>query len=185
MLTKIQLERMLRSESSLLTNNGRSELNIASVLIILFFKKNNLHVILTKRSGNLRNHAGEISFPGGVFSPEDKFIINTAIRETREEIGIIVPKKLILRKLDEVFTSNSKYKIIPYIALLDRIPNTITSIEVEKVFAPPLLKLFKTIEFYGGYQSESEFLRYIYEGEVIWGATARILHQLSRFIRPC
>ena len=184
MLTKIQLERMLRSESSLLINTGRSELNIASVLIILFFKKRSLHVILTKRSSNLRNHAGEISFPGGVFSSEDKFLINTAIRETREEIGIVVPKKLILRKLDEVFTSNSRYKIIPYIAVLDRIPNTITSIEVEKVFAPPLLKLLKTIEFYGGYQSESEFLRYIYEGEVIWGATARILHQLSRFIMP-
>src|SRR5262245_29538609 len=184
MLTKIQLKRMLRSESSLLTNNGRSELNIASVLIILFFKKSNLHVILTKRSSNLRNHAGEISFPGGVFSPEDKFLINTAIRETKEEIGINVPKKLILRKLDEVFTTNSKYKIIPYIALLHRIPNTITSLEVEKVFAPPLLKLLKTIEYYRGYQTELEVIRYLYQGNVIWGATARILHQLSRFISP-
>ena len=102
MLTRIQLEKILKSRSSLFINIESSELNIASVLIILFFKKKILHVILTKRSSDLRNHAGEISFPGGGFIPEDKYLINTAIRETKEEIGIKVPERSILRKLENV-----------------------------------------------------------------------------------
>lgn len=182
MLTRIQLEKILKSGSSLFINIESSELNIASVLIILFFKKKILHVILTKRSSNLRNHAGEISFPGGVFIPEDKYLINTAIRETKEEIGIKVPERSILRKLENVLTSNSKHMIIPYIALLERSPITVTNIEVEKVLDFPLLKLLKTIEYPCGYQKRSEVFKYVYEGEVIWGATARILHQLSQFM---
>ena len=79
-------------------------------------------------------------------------------------------------------TSNSKHMIIPYIALLERSPITVTNIEVEKVLDFPLLRLLKTIEYPCGYQKRSEVFRYVYEGEVIWGATARILRQLSQFM---
>ncbi len=66
-------------------------------MVIIHFPKNIPSILLTKRSIYLKNHAGEISFPGGKFSPStDKSFLDTAIRETYEEIGIKINKKQII-----------------------------------------------------------------------------------------
>ena len=58
---------------------------VYGVLIILFYKHNNIHVLLTQRTHNVKTHKGQISFPGGLYKKTDKLMINTALRETSEE----------------------------------------------------------------------------------------------------
>ena len=57
-------------------------------MLLIHFTRSSPHVLLTKRSSHLRSHGGEISFPGGRYTKEDENLINTAIRETGEEIGL-------------------------------------------------------------------------------------------------
>ena len=71
---------------------------------------------MTKRSPNLKNHAGEISFPGGKVSKSDHSILDTAIRETHEEIGLSIKKKII-GSLTPTYTYTTKILIYPFIAL--------------------------------------------------------------------
>ena len=69
------------------------------VLVIIHYSEIIPHIILTKRSSNLRSHANEISFPGGKYANEDNSLIETAIRETKEEIGIDIMREISLEGL--------------------------------------------------------------------------------------
>jgi 8-oxo-dGTP pyrophosphatase MutT (NUDIX family) len=93
----------------------------ASVLVIIHYNQIIPHIILTKKSSNLRCHASEISFPGGKYVKEDKSLIETAIRETKEEIGIDIMRGDIIGRLARVRTLTSKFIIMPFVTLQDRI----------------------------------------------------------------
>ncbi len=153
----------------------------SGVLVIIHFPANIPSVLLTKRSLNLKNHGGEISFPGGKFYPSDKSILDTAIRETYEEIGISIKKKQIIGCLRPTYTYTSKILIYPFIALEEKIINKLqpNSAEVEQVINLSFKKLKASL-------SEDEFhlnnnlkmFKFIIDDYIIWGATARILKDL-------
>jgi 8-oxo-dGTP pyrophosphatase MutT (NUDIX family) len=158
-----------------------SMFRVAAVLVIIHYSKIIPHIILTKRSSNLRSHANEISFPGGKYVKEDKSLIETAIRETKEEIGIDIMRRDIIGRLERVKTLTSNFIIMPFVTLQDRISEPKIYVdEIEKVIDVPLMEVLGTIAPDSDHYnlSVTEVYKFTYENEVIWGATARILKQL-------
>ena len=99
-------------------NLGRT----APVLIIIHCKNMIPHVLLTRRSSNLKSHTGEISFPGGQYSSaQDLSLLDTALRETKEEVGLSFRLKDILGQLESVYTLTSNYSIVPFITIQKKI----------------------------------------------------------------
>lgn len=160
------------------------EFKFAAVMITIHFTNRNPNVILIKRTRLVKNHAGEISFPGGNFMKVDNEMLETAIRETSEEVGIKIKREQVIGNLNAERTLSSRYIIYPYVSLLDRIPVIIdTNYEVEKIIDAPLIPLLKSRESDIKHQQEysiPQLPKFTYKNETIWGATARILDQLAK-----
>ena len=156
----------------------------AAVMITIHFTNRRPNVILIKRTKLVKNHAGEISFPGGNFMKVDVEMLKTAIREMGEEIGIKVKSNQVIGHLKAERTLSSRYVIYPYVVILDNIPKiTDTNYEVEKIIDAPLIPLLESRE--NDIEHEKEFSisglpKFTYNDEIIWGATARILDQLAK-----
>ena len=152
-------------------------------MITIHFTNKSPNVILIKRTKHVKNHAGEISFPGGNFMKVDIEMLKTAIREMTEEIGIKVEKDQVIGHLKAETTLSSRYMIYPYVVILDNMPKiTDTNYEVEKIIDAPLIPLLKSKEDDIEHQKELSIARlpkFTYKTEVIWGATAKILNQLA------
>ena len=161
-----------------------NEFKFAAVMITIHFTNRMPNVILIKRTKLIKSHAGEISFPGGNFMKVDIEMLQTAIRETNEEVGIQIKKEQVIGHFNAERTLSSRYIIYPYVVLLDNIPRiTDTNYEVEKVIDAPLIPLLKSRE--NDIEHEKEFSiarlpKFTYKKEIIWGATARILDQFSK-----
>jgi 8-oxo-dGTP pyrophosphatase MutT (NUDIX family) len=157
----------------------------SSVLVIIHFNiEHTPTVIFTKRSSKLRNHAGEISFPGGRVSNQDGSIVDTAIRETFEEIGLPIQKEKIIGCLSPTDTYTTKILIYPFIVILGKLsfpfdPNE----EVEKVIEIPLENLRDCMAVDEEHSSRNnKMFKFFVDGYLIWGATARILKNLIDLI---
>jgi 8-oxo-dGTP pyrophosphatase MutT (NUDIX family) len=153
----------------------------AAVLIIIHYDQLMPHIILTKRSSNLTSHANEICFPGGKYIKEDKSLIETAIRETKEEIGLDIMRGDIIGRLARVRTLTSKFIIMPFVTLQDKISEPkILADEIEKVIDVPLMEVLETLAPDTGNHNLSvkDVYKFTCQNDVIWGATARILKQL-------
>ncbi|MDN5845319.1 MAG: CoA pyrophosphatase [Candidatus Nitrosocosmicus sp.] len=160
---------------------------LSGVLVIIHFNhENSPTVIFTKRSSNLRNHAGEISFPGGRVSDQDLSIIETAIRETYEEIGLSIQKEEIIGSLAPTNTYTTKILIYPFIVILGKLsipfePNE----EVEKVIEIPIEILRDRITIDEEHSSsDNQMFKLNVDDYLIWGATARILKNLLDLVYP-
>ncbi len=154
-------------------------LTSAGVLVPLFEKLGALHILLSRRTESVEHHKGQISFPGGVRERSDPTIIDTAIRETEEEIGIQRPEIEVLGVLDD-FQTPSGFCITPVVGYLRTVPTLrLNPREVSEVFDVPLSfflnKANERVEqrFRGNTVATVYFYRY---GEYeIWGATAAMI----------
>ena len=142
------------------------------------------HVVFTKRRGDLRRHAGEISFPGGRRDPEDADLAETALREAEEEIGLPRQEVSLLWELPATSTFVTNYLIHPFVG---RIPAglawRLSENEVEQVLelGVPALRSGRTRTRLTRRGISFQTDAYLVEGHLIWGATARILeHLLAR-----
>ncbi|MGA9285787.1 MAG: CoA pyrophosphatase [Solirubrobacteraceae bacterium] len=140
-----------------------------------------LRVVLTKRRLDLRRHAGEISFPGGRRDPEDGSLSETALREAEEEIGLLRADVNLVGALERTSTFVTNYAIHPFVGLLDgRRPWRASEIEVDSVLEPTLSEVragaTRTRMERRGIAFETD--AYLFDGELVWGATARILEDL-------
>ena len=149
--------------------------------------KQNLNIILTLRSKNLKNHPGQVSFPGGKINNKETSY-ECAVRETYEEIGIKKNNINILGELN-LYLSGSNFLIKPIVGIIPRDHKfLINKKEVEKVFYFPMTYLFDkknlTKNFYINKINNKKFFFYdIYWKDMrIWGTTALILVHLSRII---
>lgn len=162
----------------------------SAVLLLLFMKNNEPHGIFTKRTRNLKNHKGEISLPGGGMEEGDKDLLDTAFRETEEEIALERSKIHILGELDDLFTI-SKYIITPFVGYFEY-PHRfkINFNEVEELIEVPLSVFQSSDNFreenwgYGGDQYPVYYYEYktgkkIY---IIWGATGYIINGFIELI---
>jgi len=161
-----------------------NQFKFASVMLIIHFTMGDPHILLIKRTKLVKNHAGEISFPGGNFTPMDVNMLQTAIREIEEELGLKINKEQVIGSLNAERTLTSRYIIYPYVTLLEKIPKiVVTNYEVEKIIDAPLISLLKSRESDIKHQQEysiSQLPKFTYNNEVVWGATARILDQLVK-----
>ena len=158
----------------------------AAVLIPLFLKNDDYHMLLTKRTENLTHHRGQVSFPGGVSQPEDRDSLRTALRETWEEVGIYPEDVDILGVLDD-FLSIYNYLVTPYVGIVAAGHQLrINPAEIERIIEIPLSFLLKPdifrIEEWDWQGSTYPLFSIYYEGDKIWGITAAILMQLLAII---
>jgi len=135
-------------------------------------------ILLTLRTQLVRDHRGEISFPGGARHREDPNLLDTALRETEEELGI--PRTLfeVLGSLPPTHTIVSGYVIAPYVGLLSGRPAmTPSAAEIAEVLELPVRRLIEVereVPAPGGLHPT--MYAYEVDGHVVWGATGRILH---------
>jgi 8-oxo-dGTP pyrophosphatase MutT (NUDIX family) len=151
----------------------------AAVLVILYNKNDRTHILLNKRSAHLNNHAGEISFPGGMFEETDGDLLTTALRETEEELNLEIKRSAVLACLSQVTTRLGTI-INPFVTLHHEVPRYKENPkEVEEVLEVPLAPLLATQQRDTGYPPEKNMFLYWYEYHKIWGATGKILNELG------
>jgi 8-oxo-dGTP pyrophosphatase MutT (NUDIX family) len=172
-------------------------LKSSAVLMPLFYNKGQYHVLFTKRSDELNSHKGQVCFPGGTQQPGDLSLLQTALREAEEEIGLKAKDVEILGELDDCGTRGTGYIISPFVAFIPHpYPFKLNRNEVEQIFSVPLSALMDEANFSPNYYpaeyksvrchsewSEAISYAYEYEGHIIWGATARILKQFTELLR--
>ena len=155
-------------------------------MIALVEREHHLSILLTQRAKHLKHHPGQISFLGGKVEKQDTDPIDTAIRETQEEIGVILPRSDILGTLAPLSTL-SGYEITPIIGFVDaNYHATLDNNEVDLLFELPLGRIITaeglicqkfTVK---GYQISLCAVHP--NNHLIWGATAQILNALVRQI---
>ncbi len=138
-------------------------------------------VVLTRRRADLRRHAGEISFPGGRRDADDADLAQTALREAHEEIGLAPDSVELLGELPAISTFATNYLIHPFVGLIEPGQRWLLSPrEVDAVLELPLGALeqsrTRTEIERRGIKFETD--AYVLDGNLIWGATFRILADL-------
>jgi 8-oxo-dGTP pyrophosphatase MutT (NUDIX family) len=163
--------------------DGRDGQTLAAVLVPLIVvpESDSPHVVLTKRRADLRRHAGEVSFPGGRRDPDDADLSVTALREAEEEIGLARGSVELLGELPPISTFATNYLIHPFVGQIAASQRwEVSPREVDTVLELPLRELQESrtrtpIERRGiTFETDA----YIPDGNVIWGATFRILENL-------
>ena len=154
----------------------------AAVLVPIYCKHGEYHILLTKRTEKVKEHKGQISFPGGSYQEEDVTLVGTALRESAEEIGLMAKDVEVLGGLDDEISLTSNYIISPFVALIPWPYHfKLSEDETEEIIEVPIPALLdrrclrQETEVMNGKVVTSYF--YHYQGRVIWGATARILNQ--------
>jgi 8-oxo-dGTP pyrophosphatase MutT (NUDIX family) len=158
----------------------------AAVLIPLYPHGNGLTAVFTKRRDDLRRHSGEISFPGGR-RDDDEALWQTALREAEEEIGLVPGDVRLLGALPPTGTFVTNYAVYPFVGMIE--PGTSfrpNPAEVDEVIELSLDDLVS------GYERKRLIRRgvpirtptYTVRGNMIWGATARIVSELIERLRP-
>jgi 8-oxo-dGTP pyrophosphatase MutT (NUDIX family) len=156
----------------------------AGVLVPIVERRAGLTVLLTARSADLKQHAGQVSFPGGGMEPQDADIVETALRETHEEVGIepgLVDVAGFLRPRPTV----TGYAVTPVVGLVvSQFELRIDPVEVDSAFEVPL-EFLMDARNETHYQREFDGVTYdvtsiYYEGYDIWGATAGIISSLRK-----
>ena len=143
-------------------------------------------VILTKRAKHLKNHPGEISFPGGRFEPQDGHLQFTAIRETQEEIGIKQQHVELIGRLPRQNTI-SQYQVTPFVGIIKpQYSITIDRNEVDEAFLVPLEFAINSSnqQIRERELNNNSFSFYViqYNDYHIWGATAKMLVNFRKIL---
>ena len=158
----------------------------ASVLVPIVQRPQELSVLFTRRTASLRDHSGQISFPGGRAEPHDASPEATALREAREEIGLEPQRVEVLGKLSDYHT-RTDFRVTPVVGLVaPSFELRLDAREVEEVFEVPLSFLLDTANHKRQtrvYQGRTVgFYEMPYGQHYIWGATAGMVVNLCRVL---
>jgi 8-oxo-dGTP pyrophosphatase MutT (NUDIX family) len=172
------------SETSL--RDSSRQLTPAAVLVPVVVRPSGPTILLTQRTAHLRDHAGQVSFPGGRCEESDASAEATALREAEEEVGLDPGQVEILGRLPE-YRTGTGFVITPVVGFVTPPLNLkLDDFEVAEVFEPPLAFLLdranhqrQTMEIRG---ERHEFWAMPWQGYFIWGATAGMLVTLQRFM---
>jgi len=154
----------------------------SAVLLPLYLKQGQCHILFIKRTETVKEHKGQISFPGGTCEEGDRTPLDTALRECAEEIGLRAEDAEVLGQMDDEVTTTSNYIVSPFVAVIPwPYQFKINEAEVEEIIEIPVSALrdkdclHPDVEILSGKVVDS--YAYHYQGRIIWGATARILNR--------
>lgn len=172
-------------KSDILNYQNISNTVQSSVLILLFYKNNEPHILLTRRSEKLNKHGGQISFPGGKVDETDIDFEFTALREAREEIGLDEVNVEILGKLTPLLIPVTNYCVNQIVAFTPQLPKLEANAgevkSIIEVAISDLLMAENTLHKSFGATSSGRIIEapyYYVENVEIWGATAMMISEL-------
>jgi len=153
----------------------------SAVMLPIYYKEGQCYILFTRRTEKVKEHKGQISFPGGA-RLDGESLRETALRESLEEIGLAPADVEVLGELDDTVTITSNFIVTPFVGVIPW-PNSLKADgwETDELIEAPITALLDKNsredknEVIDGKPVTSYF--YHYGGRVIWGATARILHQ--------
>lgn len=167
------------------TPEGAADRKRAAVLVPLkrSSRSGSLEILFTRRTDSVEHHKGQISFPGGLCEEADRDSTETALRETKEELGLSPRKVRILGLLDDVLTAQSNFVVTPVVGVL---PSPLRlrpkREEVAEIIRVPLNALqdpaCQRTELWNVEGRRFPVYFYRHQEHIIWGATARILRNL-------
>jgi len=161
----------------------------AAVLVPLVVRDGQWHLLLTRRTDAVESHKGQVSFPGGGCDESETEPEQTALRETWEEIGIKTTEIRILGRLNDLVTI-THFRVTPVVGVVPwPYPFVLSPQEVSRVFSMPLAWIAdrdhwqeKNYTLNGEPRPYPVITYQEYDGEVLWGATARITHNFLHVI---
>ena len=159
----------------------------SAVLVPIFEKEGSLHLLLTRRTQKVHRHKGEISFPGGVKEEEDVSLLDTVLREVKEELGLVACDIHMLGIVDDTKTWRSNFVITPYVGWIPYpYPFAINCAEIAEVLEIPL-SFF--LDEKNGWEANIYIKDkvvytpfYYWQSKTIWGATARIVKNFCQLL---
>jgi 8-oxo-dGTP pyrophosphatase MutT (NUDIX family) len=158
----------------------------SAVLAPLYEEDGDVKVVLTRRAQHLRSHRGEVSFPGGGQDPGE-VLVQTALREAHEEIGLDPVNVEIIGELDHLATVMSRSFIVPFVGALPGRPALVPSpAEVELILHVPLADLLDPDAYHeerwGLPPMDRPLIFFEIEGDTIWGATGAMLRNFLALV---
>ena len=149
----------------------------AAVLVPVLVEPEGARVVYTVRKGDLQDHAGQISFPGGGLEPGDESLLDTALREASEEIDLSPELVEVIGEMEEMYIPPSNFRVRPYVGLLRQEAKLVLSPdEVEEIFTVSLEELLSPETFrrvvWRRDGRDYEVPIFAVGGYEIWGATA-------------
>jgi 8-oxo-dGTP pyrophosphatase MutT (NUDIX family) len=162
----------------------KTPLTPAAVLVPLVVRSGGLQVLFTQRTEHLYDHAGQVSFPGGRREDTDAGSVETALRETREEIGLAEDFIEVVGLLDD-YETGTGFRVTPVVSFVSEgFTLALDSFEVAEAFEVPLDYLFdpanhqtRSRDFKG---RRRHYYVFEYQDRIVWGATAGMLMNLYR-----
>ena len=183
-----QINAILRGREPAVIEEGSSQYRQAAVLVPLFRDKDEYKILFTKRTDRVDEHKGQISFPGGSVDEKDASYKETALREAFEEVGLLREDVRILGKTDDSLTVASNFIIHPFVGFIPYpYPFEINSHEVKRLIEVPFSAFVdhrgatrKDVYEFEGVLYEGPV--YDYQGDIIWGASARIMENFLEIL---
>ncbi len=159
----------------------------SAVLALLFPFKNDIGILLIKRTADNSVHSRQVSFPGGKKEPEDTDLVATALRETEEETGIPQEDITVLGTLSKIYIHPSNFNVFPFVGYINYDPDVHANDEVEKPLKIPISELadprFPVNKDITGHDGKTYSVPcYYIQDEIIWGATAMMLSEMLAII---
>ncbi|MCK9290882.1 MAG: CoA pyrophosphatase [Bacteroidales bacterium] len=161
----------------------------SAVLVLLYPQANSLHTVLIKRNDYNGVHSGQVSFPGGKMEASDPDHICTALRETREEIGVAETQIQILGNLSPLYVPPSNFNIQPVVGFsrhaLQFSPDPyevaeIFTVSMEEMLNPALVKK-ETVRLADGRLFQVPC--YVFHQQIVWGATSMIISEFIEIVK--
>jgi len=161
----------------------------SGVLILLYEKQAEPHIVLIERPIYKGTHSGQIALPGGKVEESDKDIVHTALREANEEVGVLMGDVEVVGQLSDVYIPVSNFLVSPVIGFVNYRPNFIAQErEVADIIELQLQKLINTqhlatdnIKLSNGLKLQVPVFQF--NQKTIWGATALMLNELRWVLR--
>jgi 8-oxo-dGTP pyrophosphatase MutT (NUDIX family) len=163
----------------------------AAVMMLIFPKNGEWHIVLTKRTGNANDpHSHQMSFPGGSVEPSDVDLSQTALRETQEEIGVEPSTIRLIGAMTDVYIPVSNFHVQPFLAWTDAPPQyKRQETEVKEIIETP----FSVIKNETNWKVKDMRISEQYDlknvpyfdifGNAVWGATAMMLAEFLEILR--
>ncbi len=147
------------------------------------------HLLFIKRQGGTGIHAKQIAFPGGKAEIFDKDLLDTALREAKEEVGILASGMNNLRALTPVYIPPSDFLVQPYMGLYHKLQDFVPQIsEVHSLLEIPLSDIISDgnttlSRLSTSYATDIEVPSFTFKNEIVWGATAMMLNEIKSLLK--